>query len=187
MARIRTFIAVDVDSSVRRKAAELTSRLRAAEGKITWVAPQQMHLTVKFLGEVPDTKLPKVCSAVEAACRTLAPFAIECRGAGAFPDRDRPRTLWIGVTEGVAELRALHDALEDQLAPFGFPKEGRGFKPHLTIGRVRQPGAGLAELLAANEAFVAGGCEIGEAVVYASFLDRAGPTYEVLGSASLGG
>ncbi len=183
MATIRTFVAVEMSSAVRSRAASLIERFRVAGAKVTWVAPQNMHLTLKFLGDVPDVDSPGVCQAVEEAVSGLASFEIVCRGAGAFPDARRPRTLWIGVDSGVDELVALHDAVDAALAPLGFARERRRFQPHLTIGRVRESGPKVAELgrlVEKHADFEAGLGAVDEVTVMASFLEKSGPKYEAL-------
>ena len=138
MASIRTFIAVELSPRVLQRAGDLIARLSAAEAKINWVRPEQMHLTLKFLGDVPDTETPDICRVVSQVAAQFEPFEIICRGAGAFPNRERPRTLWIGIQDGAEELKALQAALDEALKKeLGYAKEPRGFHPHLTIGRVK--------------------------------------------------
>jgi 2'-5' RNA ligase len=150
-----------------------------------------MHLTLKFLGDVPDTETPDICRVVSEVASRFEPFEITCRGAGAFPTPEHPRTLWIGIEDGAEELCALQAALENALKEqLGFPKEARRFQPHLTIGRVKHepPSAHgeLAALLVKQAHFDADLSVIDELVVFASFLGRGGPTYEALGRAELG-
>ena len=92
---IRTFIAVELAQSVVGRAQTLIQRLRAADVKATWVKPQQMHLTLKFLGDVPDPEIPEICKLVQDAVRELPAFEMSFRGCGAFPTIERPRTVWI--------------------------------------------------------------------------------------------
>lgn len=188
MQTMRTFIAVELSSAVRRRAGELIAHLQTAEAKVTWVRPEQMHVTLKFLGDVPNIEVPKVCAAVVSGSAACEPFELGLHRAGAFPDVERARTLWIGVDRGLEPVRALQHSVESQLARLGFPKERRQFHPHLTIGRVRQGGPelqDLSQLLNQFADFNAGTCSIGEVLVLGSFLDPSGPTHEVLGRAPL--
>lgn len=191
MARFRTFIAVELAPRVASRAGELIDRLRVAAAQVNWVKTQHMHLTLKFLGDVQDTETPDICRVVTEVARRFEPFEITCRGAGAFPSAEHPRTLWIGIEDGAEELCALQAALEAALKDqLGFPKDARRFQPHLTIGRVKHepPSARgeLAQLLTQLANFDADLSVIDELVVFASSLGRGGPTYEALGRAELG-
>src|SRR4051812_6039713 len=97
MPRLRTFIAVEMSSRVITRARELIDKLRSAAADVNWVRPEQMHLTLKFLGDVPDTATPDICRVVTEVAAGFEPFEIICRGAGAFPNPREPRTLWIGI------------------------------------------------------------------------------------------
>lgn len=190
MPRLRTFIAVEMSPRVIARAGDLIDKLRVADAEITWVRPQQMHLTLKFLGDIPDTESPDVCRVVSQAAANFEPFEIICRGAGAFPSNQNPRTLWIGVEDGGEELKRLQAAIDDALkSKLGFAKEHRGFHPHLTIGRVKRAAPDgqqqLAELLEQNARFDADLAIIDEVVTFASFLGRQGPAHDALDRAEL--
>ena len=188
MNKIRTFIAVEVSPTVLRRAADLIERLQASDVQVKWVNPSNMHLTLKFLGDVAEAELPAVCRAVDQAATPLQLFEISLVGAGAFPDLRRPRTVWIGVDRGADALCRLQAALDKSLKKLGFPKERRRFHPHLTIGRIRQSGAAaslLGDRIRELEQFDAAGATIDSVVVFASHLAKTGPTYEVLSRAPL--
>jgi 2'-5' RNA ligase len=151
-----------------------------------------MHLTLKFLGDIPDTETPDVCRAVERVAADFEPFEIICRGAGAFPNLRDPRTLWIGIEDGAEELKRLQAEIDTALkTDLGYAKEQRGFHPHLTIGRVKRelPGGRgeLSQLLEKHAHFDADLAILDEVVTFASFLSRKGPTHDALGRAVLGG
>lgn len=189
MKKIRTFIAVEMSLEVRTRAVELVEQLRPLGGDARWVEPHNMHLTLKFLGDVREEAIADVCRVVTKTAAEVSPLDIVLGGAGAFPDLRRPRTLWIGVTRGQAELVHLQSAIERSLAKRGFPKERRDYHPHLTIGRIRHSGPAmgeLGELVQRHADFAAGGATIREVVVFASHLSSAGPTYEPLTRAPLG-
>ncbi len=190
MVRTRTFVAVSVSKEVRRGATELVAYLSQADAKVRWVAADNMHVTLKFLGDQPDKRLGEICSAVQLAAQQVEVFPAQFRGAGAFPHVQRPRTIWIGVSAGSDDFRQLFAAVDHQLGQVGIPKERRGFQPHLTIGRVRSAGAGqqlLAELLEERKDAQVGNSTVSEVVVIASTLDRKGPSYDVLARAPLAG
>ena len=180
---VRTFVAVEIDEVIRRAAADLVDELRAVSSEVGWVAAQNMHLTVKFLGDVAAETNPQVCQAVAEAVADVEIFELEIRGVGAFPNAARPRTLWLGSGAGEEQLAALAERVEKALRPLGFPREGRPFRGHLTLGRVRRPGPGLAALapmLRQRAALDVGRSRIHEVVVFSSDLQRGGPVYEAL-------
>ncbi len=187
---VRTFIAVEIDEAIRRAAAKLVEELRTASADVSWVAPQNMHLTVKFLGDVAAEKIPQVCDTVAQAAAGVERFDLEIRGVGAFPNAARPRTVWIGTGSGEAQLTMLAERLETALGKLGFAPEGRPFHGHLTLGRVRRPSPALAALtpmLKERADLGLGQTAIHEVVVFSSQLERGGPIYEELGRASLAG
>jgi len=185
---VRTFVAVQIPVEVQDRAGELINRLKVAPAKVKWVAPRHLHWTLKFLGDVDLREIPEVCDVVAQAVRGFAPFDIETRGAGTFPDLERPRTVWLGVGRGKEQMIALHAAVEQGLGRLGFREEHRKFRPHVTIGRVRnstEGGRELGELLTRHADFDAGLSTVYEVVVLSSDLGAKGPTYEPLGHAEL--
>jgi 2'-5' RNA ligase len=189
MSTIRTFIAVESPPDVRRRTQDLVNRLRRADADVKWLAPDQMHWTLKFLGDVEEQQINDVCRAVERCAEPFTPFELAVTGAGAFPTLDRPHTLWIGATTGEDALSILAGSIEKLLAGLGFPKEHRRFTAHLTLGRVRSGRnvRQLSQLVRDNAAFAAGAMTIDEVVVFSSRLDPAGAVHEVLSRAALQG
>ncbi len=207
---LRTFVAVEISGAIRARAGELIAALQGTAADVKWVEPQNRHLTLKFLGDVHQREIAEVCQAVARGAAEVAPFELEVRGAGAFPTAARPRTVWLGAGDGAEEMVALHDRVEDALAGLGYRKEHRRFQVHLTIGRVRGGGAGkrgqspfagtarrvlrtngdcplFPALLQQHAGFLAGRMSVEKLTVFASTLSPAGPVYEVLGTARLGG
>jgi len=186
---VRTFAAVELTPAIRAAAIDLIETLRDAPADAKWVEEHNLHVTLKFLGDVRAAEIARVCSAVQKGVSGVDPFDLEIRGAGAFPNAGRPRTVWLGAGEGEDEMVALHDAVEAPLAKLGFRREHRRFHPHVTLGRVRRGGPGLAELgrrLVDSAEFSAGVVRVTEVVVFSSELTRTGPVYEVLGRGRLG-
>lgn len=179
----RTFIAVEIDDRTVARAAAIIERLRSAGADVTWVAPRNLHLTLKFLGDVGDELLPAVIEAVREAARRVPPFTVEIHGVGAFPQIDRPRTIWLGARQGDEQMRLLAEAVEQSLRPLGFAPEARRFTAHLTIGRVRRPTAALrslSELMRRQGDQAVGTVAVEQVVAMASTLTPRGPIYEVL-------
>jgi 2'-5' RNA ligase len=190
MKNLRTFVAVEVSPEVQAHAARLIERLRASGIKATWTKPHNLHLTLKFLGDTPETLLPDVCRAVSKACRTVAPIELNFAGAGAFPSPQRAQTLWLGTRAGSDLISSLQQSVDEALHALRYPRERRRYLPHLTLGRTRggtpQQFRELCALLEQNADFEAGVSIIEEVIVFSSTLDRdAGPTYEVLSRVEL--
>lgn len=185
MQRIRSFIAVELASRVTARAKGLVEKLKTPGVEVNWVHPQQMHLTLKFLGNVADADVPEICRVVTAAAAEVEPFEIICRGLGGFPSSAQARTLWIGIEQGSEELRELQAAIDNALHKhLGFAREPRGFTPHLTVGRVKggtpEGMEALAAKLTEQAQYDADLSVVEEAIIFASFLGRGGPTYEAL-------
>jgi 2'-5' RNA ligase len=187
--RLRTFVAVDVDPFTRDRVAGLQGQLDAAVGgSVKWVEPANLHLTLLFLGEVDEREIPAVCRATEDVCRGHASFPLTVAGVSAFPTVRRPRTLIVPVTEGAAELVALHAALEPALLALGcYRREERGFTPHVTLGRVLRdaPTDLLTAALLKFGPWQGGQSLVREVRVMSSELRREGPEYTVLSRAKL--
>lgn len=187
---LRTFVAVEISEPIRARATELIAALDGTAAEVKWVEPHNLHLTLKFLGEVHQREIARVCRAVELGAAQLAPFPLDVRGAGAFPNVARPRTVWFGAGEGTEQMVRLHDRVETALAELGYREEHRRFQVHLTIGRVRGGGPGIVELgslLKKHADFSAGKMTVERVTIFASRLTPDGPIHEVLGSARLGG
>ena len=141
---MRTFVAVFPPLKIRAAAvagARETVRLLGAQ--VRWARPENVHLTLKFLGDVREKVLGDLCAALERTCAGHASFDVELTGLGAFPSTRRARILWVGAGAGSDRLRSLATDLDTTLAPLGFEREERIFVPHLTLGRVRGRPASL--------------------------------------------
>jgi 2'-5' RNA ligase len=134
---MRLFIAISLPADVRTSLRDLVDRFRSRGDPFRWIDPDNVHLTLKFLGEVPGALLLPLEQAIGETASQFPPFSLVVRGIGAFPSADRPRIVWVGV---VAEdvLTSLHDGIDQALRPLGFEPEERAFRPHLTIGRLRR-------------------------------------------------
>jgi RNA 2',3'-cyclic 3'-phosphodiesterase len=189
MARLRTFIGVDIGKAIRDRAVALQETLAEAGTDVKCVEPENLHVTLLFLGEVEDRTVPAVCQAVANATREHAPFPLSIERAGCFPNPRRPRILWIGVGEGTQELVALHDALEPPLLNLGcYRREERKYTPHITLGRVKseRPTERLSTALAKHAGWHGGSINVSEIQVMSSELTPKGPIYTVLSRAKLG-
>ena len=132
----RCFIAVPVENPALGTIRRLMRELEGQTSDVKWVRDDQMHITIKFLGEVDNRELPKVCEKLREACVGMQPFSVKLSGVGSFPKDKPPRVVWVGVDEGEGILRELNERLEASLLEIGIAGEMRGFNPHLTLGRV---------------------------------------------------
>ncbi len=184
---IRAFIAVNLTVRVVEAITRVQEILKQAGGDVRWVRPEGFHLTLKFLGDIPNHKPPLVLAALQEALRGHPPLLVRAQGLGAFPTLKRPRVLWVGLGgEGLEELR---ERVEQAMIPLDFPPEDRQFTPHLTLGRVRSL-RGWEKVLAAlkeRQAEGFGESRIEEVVLYKSDLRPEGALYTPLGKVTLGG
>jgi len=137
----RVFIAIELPGNVRARLAEHIKSLRDSirDVRASWSREDNLHLTLKFLGEIPIARVEELSAAASIAATKVEPFEIVVEGCGSFPPRGQPRVLWIGIDDPSEKLSELHRALEDECAKAGFTHEPRPFQPHLTIARLRQP------------------------------------------------
>jgi 2'-5' RNA ligase len=185
MRQVRAFIAIPLPEARRRQLAQLQRELAAALPRVRWSAPETIHLTLRFFGDVPEESLEKITEVVLSVGRSFAPFQAELRGVGAFPSPARPRVLWLGVT-GAPALAQLHAALDAALRQAGWPGEERPFSPHLTLGRARERLTLPANLL---ERFRDAGCgplPVEQLVLYESRLRPTGAIHLPLATIPLG-
>jgi RNA 2',3'-cyclic 3'-phosphodiesterase len=133
---VRTFVAVFPPPAVRRALSDAALELPVA-GEVRWVRPENVHLTLKFLGDVPEDDLGRIAEALEQVSLRHGPFEAELSGFGAFPSARSARILWAGIGEGSEALRSLARDVDASLEPLGFEREDRAYVPHLTLGRAR--------------------------------------------------
>jgi len=132
----RAFVAVLLDGETRRIVAAQIDRLRPLSKAVAWVPPHNLHLTLRFLGDQTEEQLAEVVPALEEAASGVPIFTLTLKGLGAFPGLDHPRTLWVGVSEGVQEVQRLQARVAEALERRGIPIEARAWQAHVTIGRI---------------------------------------------------
>jgi 2'-5' RNA ligase len=134
---MRTFLAVEIPESVRKVIHDLIQIEAKKELPIKWVKFENLHITLKFLGEIEENNKSKMAPAIAEICQKHSPFSVQLAGLGCFPNPRNPRVVWVGVKQGGEELCTIAADLEEELARFGFKEEKR-FHPHLTIGRIKK-------------------------------------------------
>jgi len=178
---LRLFIAIDIPEAIKNAVGRAVDPLRSTGADVRWVGRHGMHLTLKFLGEIDDTRLDDIKASLESLS-AIALTTIGVSGAGAFPGLKNPRVLWIGLQEPSGRLKALQLELEDMLEKSGFPREGKPFHPHLTVGRVRSPRRSreLSEGMMTLQGCTFGEFPLGEVAVFKSDLKPGGAEYTKL-------
>jgi 2'-5' RNA ligase len=137
--QIRSFVAIELPEEAKAGLARLRRGLERDEHRfVKWVDPQGIHLTLKFLGNIPSSRVTEMTEAMEKAVQGVSPFRVEVSGLGAFPSLRQPRVFWVGVSGELDKLSRLQQNIDSALAARGFAKEERPFAPHLTLARVRE-------------------------------------------------
>jgi 2'-5' RNA ligase len=184
----RTFVGLPVPSDFRLKLERLTANLAKSIPGTRWTHPEDHHLTLAFLGDIPHADLREICRATAEAASKTKRFELGLQGIGAFPTLDRPRVIWAGVTGDLDALRELRDSIVDCVTRSGYAPDDLRFHPHVTLGRpTRASGAfDLAPVEAHLRTWTAGPWTVDTVVAYASHHSGRGPAYTPLGTARLG-
>jgi len=185
---LRTFLALDIDEALREVLAGVQGRVGPQEARIRWVAAENLHVTMNFLGDVAEDRISEVCGAVGEAAAGIEPFGFEVGAVACVPPRGQVRMIWAEVSDPAGRMGALHDQAGRALAGLGFARERRSFKGHITLARVKS--CRRAELLrqAVQEQSQADFTpqQAGELVVYSSQLTPGGAVYTPLARLTLG-
>jgi 2'-5' RNA ligase len=184
------FCAVELPAQVRTRLEDHVRQLRkmAPDAAASWSRVENIHLTLKFFGNVEVKRIEKISAAAERAAKDFSTFQIEIGGTGVFPRPSRPQVLWIGVNDPSGQLATLQGRFENECAAEGFPKEDRAYKPHLTIARLRKlEGAGQLAAAHLQMKFEPIGIELKEIVIFRSELSPKGSKYSVIFNRRLGG
>jgi len=187
---MRCFIAIDIDERIRIALSDLQRKLQGGidikKSDVKWVSPENIHLTLKFLGEVEDKKAVEVCNMVKDVAGRHKSFDVNVESVGCFGGKSA-RVLWVGTGEGSDKLLQLQKDLEQQADSVGWPKEAREFSGHLTLCRIRNPKAGikLAAMSKDYKDFKLGTISADSVSVYQSQLTPSGPVYTLLGNYKL--
>ena len=179
-SKIRTFVAVEVSPEVKSAAEREIERLSRIASNYRWASPETMHVTLNFLGDVHESEIPQVCQVVKRAAESVSSFNLSFRGLNAFPRSEKPRTLWMGMEEGVEAIVALQSTVEEALSALGFPPERNDYRPHLTLGRIQRGtpySPSVTEHLLAHANSGYGESLVDEVLVFSSYLDRSGPSH----------
>ena len=192
---IRTFIAIELNESMRAELASVQSKLKGSGADIKWVEPENIHLTLKFLGATEKNRIDAIKNILDSTTGQIKPFNISLSSLGAFPDLNSPRVIWVGIEdENVGARHAvplLIHTIENELSNLGFPKDNRPFLAHVTLGRARSPKnkQELKKIIDDINKRRGGQCPppttVNHVTLFQSALTPTGPMYHILHEAKL--
>jgi 2'-5' RNA ligase len=134
---MRTFIAIEIPAGIKKEMVKVQDELKRSGADAGWTRPEGIHLTLKFLGEVPEAMIEKIKNALVQAAEATGRFRLKIAGAGSFPNPKNPRVVWLGVSGDIDRLSALQGSVEKSMTAIGFDQEERAFSPHLTLARIK--------------------------------------------------
>ncbi|MCM8770881.1 MAG: RNA 2',3'-cyclic phosphodiesterase [Candidatus Omnitrophica bacterium] len=186
--KIRSFIAIALPPEIKNYLATLISDLKKTAADVKWVRPENIHLTLKFLGEQEKETLKKIEQILDALTKDFVDYEIEISQVGGFPKLEYPRVIWVGISEGDKETKALAKAVDEKINKVGIPKEERAFSSHITLGRVRsalkrEKLVAVLKTLSLTQLKLRFKAQ--KLVLYKSTLTPQGPIYEVIHEANL--
>ncbi len=183
---MRLFIATPLTEEIEETLARVIFDLKQKRGRVKWVNPKNIHLTLKFLGETDESKVEPIKNAIQEVASRYSKIKSIIDRVGVFPNLDRPRIIWVGLSEGIGKLKSIAADIENEMEKLGFEKERRSFKSHLTLGRVKDS-SGLDELIDAIKNYKSTPEDIvfDRVILFKSTLTPAGPIYDKLFEAVL--
>ena len=143
---MRIFIAVDLPAKIQAEVSTFQDALKHTRASINWTRPESLHLTLKFLGEIEESRLSKIVNVVQSVTDSHRQMTLCLTGIGVFPHLRNPRIFWVGLDGETEKYASLAEEIDLRLFELGFPREERSYKPHLTIGRFKSP-LGASELI----------------------------------------
>jgi 2'-5' RNA ligase len=186
---IRSFLAIELPEPILRKIGEVQGDLKSAHAGVGWTNPEKIHLTLKFFGNIEESRIDFIFKSIEEPIRKTLPFSLKVRGVGAFPHLKNPRVIWIGLVDEREVLTSLQKQIETQLEKVGFQPENRPFHPHLTLGRMKlsRGKEGLVGRMERHREEDFGDFQVERVVLFKSDLKPSGPIYTPLRELRLGG
>ena len=186
---MRCFVAIELDPALRRPLVRLLREQLPRTRDVRWCSEQQLHVTLKFLGEVADPQIAKVCEVVAAAAAQLQPFAVRLGGLGCFPSPNRARVLWCGIEDPAAGCQRWLTLADPLLAELGFERETRAYHAHITLGRskARDGSAVIRRVLETVPAPPPNEMTVDHVVLFESRLGPGGARYYPVSTVPLGG
>ena len=185
---IRSFLAIELPEPILRKIEEVEADLKSAHPDVRWVSPEKIHLTLKFFGNIEESRIDSIFKSIEEPVRSTQPFSLKVQGVGAFPSTKSPRVIWMGLVNGSEILTSFQKEIEAQLEKIGFQLEDRRFRPHLTLGRVKSSRGkdDLAQRMEKHKEGEFGDFQVERVILFKSDLKPSGPIYTTLRELRLG-
>lgn len=188
-SEIRLFIAVSLSAEILNKLEIYISENRSFSG-IRWVNTANIHLTLKFLGNVEIKRIPKICDRLDSLTSRFSTLSLAVTGIGCFPNPERPRIIWAGIHKNAIIIQDIASKLDEELHSIGFEKEKRPFTPHITIGRIKDPKrfaatSGFTNMVQKMQRHEFGECDITKISLIQSLLRPEGPLYTEVHSSPL--
>lgn len=187
--KVRLFIAIAPETALAAEIGKVQRRLNVPGGVVRWIKPEQLHLTLRFLGNVAAGQVEDVAAAVRRACAPATAFQLALEGAGCFPDAKRPRVIWLGIKGELEALGKVQSQIARETNNLGDHSGDRDFQPHLTIGRVKASGLKsrqVGEAVERNAVPKIGEWIVHDVLLVQSELSPAGPSYDTLATVALG-
>ena len=187
---MRAFIAIELPEDIRKALAQLQNRLKSCGADVKWVEPNNIHLTLKFLGEIDDTQFNKITSILQNFLASANSFSAVISSIGAFPNINSPKVIWIGIDKGDNEVKVIAKSLENEIKNVGIAMEDKSFSSHITIARIRSTlnlGKLVKELkiLESDFSLQVRGFDVTKITLFKSSLTPKGPIYEILKEVAL--
>jgi 2'-5' RNA ligase len=179
MDKQRLFMAVSLPDDIKARIGEVIKQLSTSGADVKWVSPENLHITMKFFGDTDPSLVSDIKASCQAACSVIKPFRIDIGGIGSFSRRGIPSVVWVGITEGAAQLALIASRIDEVAAIFGFEKEKRPFSAHITLGRLRSDGKAckLQEVIDACKEKQIGSIDVSAVALMRSDLRPSGPIY----------
>ncbi|MEW6615623.1 MAG: RNA 2',3'-cyclic phosphodiesterase [Thermodesulfobacteriota bacterium] len=189
MAKIRSFLAIELPKEIISRLSEIQNILKSSEPHVKWVRPESIHLTLKFFGNIEEKTVDDISQVLKKVTAKISAFVINVKDIGVFPNMSRPRVIWVGVESSGRTLDVLHKETEDSLKKIGFEPEGREFSAHLTLGRIKslKNKTKLAEQIEKLKGCEAGSFRVENLFLFKSDLRPTGAVYTKLETFNLGG
>ncbi len=186
---IRSFLAIELPKAILKKIEEIEVELRSTHADVRWVNPEKIHLTLKFFGNIEESKIDSILKSIEEPAQNTAPFSLKVKGVGAFPNLKNPRVIWMGLVDGREALISLQKRIETQLEKIGFQPEDHPFHPHLTLGRMKSSRGKeeLVERMEEHKEEEFGDLQAERVILFKSDLRPTGPIYTPLRELKFGG
>lgn len=185
---IRSFLAIEVPEIILKKIGQVQEDLKSSHADVRWVSPEKIHLTLRFFGNVDESRIEPIVQSIRGPIQSTSPFSVSVKGIGVFPHLRNPRVIWIGLLDEKKVLVSFQERVGTELEKIGYEPEDRPFQAHLTLGRVKSSRGkeGLIERVERCKETEIGDFQVDRVVLFRSDLRPTGPIYTPLREIRLG-